>query len=424
MKVLFISPNTEEIVMPTPPLGLAWVVAATKKAGHTVEVLDFKAVKDPHLALKDTIARFGPEIIGISVRNIDDQRMDDTKFLLTPIKEVVSFCRELSKAKIILGGAGYSICPASILAYLGVGMGIQGEGEGVFPALLERIQKGHDLSDIPGLYLSDRGLMGTRRFPEDLDQLPFPDLEALTSYLPKDREILLPVQTRRGCPLDCSYCSTAFIEGRHIRKRSTDRVIQELTRYKEAGFSRFYFVDNTFNLPSSYARTLCSKMAMAGLEIAWQCILYPVEIEKDLVKEMARAGCKEASVGFESGSERILRKMNKRFKPEEVRVTCERLKDHGIRRLGFLLLGGPDETRESVEESLGFADSLCLDALKISIGIRIYPHTELAKVAVEEGIIAPEDDLLFPKFYLAKGLKGWIHQTVREWTADRPYCLT
>ena len=126
-------------------------------------------------------------------------------------------------------------------------------------------------------------------------------------------------------------------------------------------------------------------------------------------------------MGFEGGSEMVLQRMNKRFKLDDVRITCERLKESGIRRSGFLLLGGPGETRESIEESLAFADSLQLDALKISIGIRIYPNTGLAKIAVDEGVISSEDDLLLPRFYLAKGLDKWIHKTVNDWMADRSF---
>ena len=89
--------------------------------------------------------------------------------------------------------------------------------------------------------------------------------------------------------------------------------------------------------------------------------------------------------------------------------------------MGFLLLGGPGETRESVEESLTFADSLKLDSLKITEGIRIYPHTGLAKRSVEEGIIPSEEDLLFPRFYLAKNLEGWLPETLRCWMVARPH---
>jgi hypothetical protein len=83
-------------------------------------------------------------------------------------------------------------------------------------------------------------------------------------------------------------------------------------------------------------------------------------------------------------------------------------------------LGGPGETRESVEESIAFADSLHLDGLKITTGIRIYPDTALAKIAVAEGVISPDDDLLFPKFYVVRGLEDWLHESVTAWIAERP----
>jgi radical SAM superfamily enzyme YgiQ (UPF0313 family) len=286
---------------------------------------------------------------------------------------------------------------------------------------LQRIQNIQDLSGLPNLYLRGQGLQGTRQFPESLDKLPFPAIDVLISNLSKNQEVWLPIQTRRGCPLDCSYCSTATIDGCHIRKRPPGKVVQEITRYKKAGFNLIYFVDNTFNLPPSYATTLCAEIAAADLNITWQCIVYPVEIDKVLIEEMAKAGCEEAAIGFESGSEKNLWMMHKRFKPHDVRITCKRIKEAGIRRRGFLLFGGPGETKETVAESLAFADSLQLDALKVSIGIRIYPNTELAEIALAEGVITPSDDLLFPKFYLAKGLEGWIHQTVNNWMASRPF---
>ena len=113
--------------------------------------------------------------------------------------------------------------------------------------------------------------------------------------------------------------------------------------------------------------------------------------------------------------------MNKHFTPEEVRRTFQLLGDQGIHRRGFLLLGGPGETKESVMETLAFADSLPLETLKVTAGIRIYPETELARTALREGVITEDTDLLFPTFYLAKGLEGWLHRTVGDWLADRPH---
>jgi radical SAM superfamily enzyme YgiQ (UPF0313 family) len=115
--------------------------------------------------------------------------------------------------------------------------------------------------------------------------------------------------------------------------------------------------------------------------------------------------------------------MNKKFQLEEVRRTSERLKRHGIRQMGFLLLGGPGENRKTVEESLAFADSLDLETMKITMGIRIYPHTDLARTAIKEGVIAPDDDLLFPKFYMAPGLDEWLRSTVSVWADGRPHWL-
>jgi radical SAM superfamily enzyme YgiQ (UPF0313 family) len=159
------------------------------------------------------------------------------------------------------------------------------------------------------------------------------------------------------------------------------------------------------------------------LKITWRCILYPWKVDDELVEKMAKAGCKEVSLGFESGSAKILAKMNKRYTLADVRQISERLNKCGISRMGFLLLGGPGETRETVNESLVYADSLGLEAMKITIGIRIYPHTPLAQTAINEGLIKADDTLLFPKFYITTGLESWLRKTVKAWMESRPNWL-
>jgi radical SAM superfamily enzyme YgiQ (UPF0313 family) len=185
-----------------------------------------------------------------------------------------------------------------------------------------------------------------------------------------------------------------------------------MAHWVESGFTRFQFVDNTFNLPPSYALDLCYRLAETDLSTTWRSILYPGKLEERLVKAMAKAGCREVSLGFESGCDDILKEMNKHFLSKDVREAAGMLSDQGIHTMGFLMLGGPGETRESVEESLAFVSALNLDALKITFGIRIYPETKLAKVAVQDGLIAPDDDLLFPKFYMVEGLEDWLRETV------------
>jgi radical SAM superfamily enzyme YgiQ (UPF0313 family) len=424
MRILLISPNREEINMLTWPVGLACVAAATQKAGHEVKLLDLIETADPASALTQGILEFQPHVIGISVRNIDDQSMENTQFLLDEVKAVVAACRDLSKAPIVLGGAGYSIFPESSLEYLGADMGIQGEGEKAFLELLKRIEEGRDFSGVPGLYVFAAGPRRDRVFTKELDEFPLPDIRLLSSPRYRDSEFWLPVQTRRGCPMNCSYCSTAAIEGCILRKRSPEAVVRWLGECVAAGFSRFYFVDNTFNLPPSYAKNLCSKILEADLNIAWRCILYPARVDEELIGLMVNAGCEEVSLGFESGHELMLHGMNKHFKPEDVRRTSELLGKHGIRRMGFLLLGGPGETRETALESLAFADSLNLEMMKVSVGIRIYPYTALAAAALRDSTILPHDNLLMPRFYVAGGLHEWLRETVKQWMANRPNWMT
>ncbi|MCJ7617863.1 MAG: radical SAM protein [Desulfobacterales bacterium] len=420
MRVLLISANTEPINMPIIPLGLGCVAEAVRCAGHEVELVDLMRVSDACSVIKNSIERFGPDVIGISVRNIDDQHIESPRFLLDQVRDVIADCRAFSDARIVIGGAGYSIFPKSALAYLAADIGIQGEGEIAFPSLLARMEKGADIQGIPGLYLPGRVVQDKRKFAKKLDSLPLPDANLWSPSAASDPELWMPVQSRRGCPMNCSYCSTAAIEGRIIRKRSPALVVASIAVHVEAGFERFYFTDNTFNIPLSYAKEICRELIAGKLGIYWRCIFYPGKTDKALVEAMAIAGCQEVALGFESGSRQILRAMNKKFSPEDVRRTSDMLAQHGIRRMGFLLLGGPGETKESVEESLAFADSLQLETVKVTIGIRIYPETALAKTALREGVITRNDDLLFPRFYVVKGLEDWLRETVKKYMAERP----
>jgi radical SAM superfamily enzyme YgiQ (UPF0313 family) len=429
MRVLLISANTEKMNMPVLPLGMACVAAAAQNAGHEVQTVNLMMQKDVHTPIAQAIHTFSPEVIGISVRNIDDQFMQTPAFLLDSVRAVVSVCRGISNAPIVLGGAGYSIFPKSALAYLGADMGIQGEGEAAFVLLLEQLRRKTDLSGIPGLYLpvpddpQKQPIKPSTAQNLDVFPIPLPNIHLTPHSGIKEDQLWIPFQTRRGCAMDCIYCSTATIEGRILRKYSPPKVVEGLRQYVKAGFRQFFFVDNTFNLPPSYAEALCDAIIAAGLNIRWRCILYPWKADDALIGKMAKAGCVEVSLGFESGSEKILKNLNKRFTTDEVVRISETLKKHGIRRMGFLMLGGPDETLETVAQSLHFADALQLEAVKITTGIRIYPYTALARIAVSEGVIASEDELIFPKFYMAKNLKDRLLETVSDWMKDRPNWL-
>jgi radical SAM superfamily enzyme YgiQ (UPF0313 family) len=421
MRVLLISSNTEQINMPVLPMGLASVAAATQKAGHAVRLLNLMLHDDSQELIEEAIQDLQPELIGVSVRNIDDQCRQNPRFLLEPVKEVIRCCRALSSAPIVLGGAGYTIFPDTVLDFLGADMGIQAEGEQAFIRLLENLQQKADLTKLPGLFLPGKPPESKGALIRKLDDFPLP-VPGQLSCPPtvNGQPIWVPLQTRRGCPMQCSYCSTPAIEGKIIRQRSIALVVKAISEFVEAGFSSFYFVDNTFNLPATYANALCDHLIASKLEIRWRCILYPRGMDEELIENMARAGCVEVALGFESGSPKILRSLNKKFLPGEVQHISRLLQKYQINRMGFLLLGGPGESQKTVLESLSFAEALNLESMKITMGIRIYPSTPLAQIAQREGVLTPAHNLLFPTFYLARGLEPWLQETLDQWMSCHP----
>ena len=150
-----------------------------------------------------------------------------------------------------------------------------------------------------------------------------------------------PSQSRRGCPNDCSYCSTSRIQGRRLRARDPREVAEHVAMLGRAGYRRVYFVDNSFNIPEQHALDLCDALSRLAAGVEWRCILYPHRVPEELVRRMAQAGCVEVSLGFESGSPRVLREMNKRFTPADVREISDLLAAHGIRRMGLPAPGRP-----------------------------------------------------------------------------------
>jgi radical SAM superfamily enzyme YgiQ (UPF0313 family) len=409
MRVLLVSPNTERLNMVALPLGLGLVAAATEQAGHEVELVDLLGKPDPVAELAGRLDASQPDVIGISVRNVDDQSRQRPRFLLESLLPIVAVCRRHSSAPIVLGGAGYSIFPAQVLGYLGADFGVAGDGEEVFPRLVVALSRGGEPGELGGVHVRGRG-GSCPAVPVSLDRVPLWEDRLFGLARPDDPELWVPLQTRRGCANDCSYCATAQIQGRAVRCHTPRRVAAVVSRLAERGFRRVYFVDNAFNLPEGHALELCRELEVLAAPVSWRCILYPCRVTDQLARALARAGCVEASLGFESGSRRILGEMNKRYHPGEVRLAADRLRDQGIRRTGFLLLGGPGETRESVEESLEFALSLGLETIRVTVGIRIYPGTALERRAVAESLLSPDDDLLRPRFYLAPELEGWLEE--------------
>jgi hypothetical protein len=169
MKILLISANRTEINMRTMPLGLAFVAQALSDRHHSVKMLDCVGLDDVGSHIKDAIDTFGPDVIGISIRNIDDQTMVNTQFLYQSDRDIIALVRRSSPRPIILGGAGYSMFPDAILADTEADM-----GEAALPLIIDRLEKGESLDGIPGLHVKGKPGAAAREFIRDAAKLPFP----------------------------------------------------------------------------------------------------------------------------------------------------------------------------------------------------------------------------------------------------------
>ncbi|MDD5289367.1 MAG: cobalamin-dependent protein, partial [Dehalococcoidales bacterium] len=142
MKILLVSAIMSERRQPVFPLGLAYLSASLRQAGHQIGAFDVHLHKDYLHDLKQAVSDFHPDAIGVSMRNLDNQRYNAPVSYISPAKSIVNACREVSTARIIIGGSGYSIAPGPLLDYLGADYGIIGEGENALVILLRTIETG------------------------------------------------------------------------------------------------------------------------------------------------------------------------------------------------------------------------------------------------------------------------------------------
>lgn len=365
---------------------------------------------------------FRPDVIGLSVRNIDNQDSRNTIFYLDSLTDIVRLCREHTGVPIVLGGSGFSIHPARCLQYLEADFGIYGEGEQSFPMLLAALEKGAAVDRIPGAVWinGDNPAVNPPHFITDLNRWVQPSYDDFEVNRYQDyRSGTMPgcvtVQSKRGCHMKCIYCSTPFLEGTSCRARKIENVVQDIAYLNERyGIRRFYLADNVFNFPLSAAKDFCREVIKRGLTIEWQAIMNPAYGDAELFDLMRKAGCTFISLGNESGAELILKNLKKGFSPKRVRQMAALARGHGIKYGCFLLLGGPGEDRDTVRQSVEFVEELAPAIVSMKAGIRIYPGTKLEKIALEEKQISPGQDLLFPAFYMSSAIREWIWDYLEE----------
>jgi radical SAM superfamily enzyme YgiQ (UPF0313 family) len=419
MRVLLISPNIEMLPDPVAPLGLAFLSSALKSSGHEVRCLDLCFEENVEQALKETLSDFSPGAIGLSLRNIDNVAYPESVSYLPFFKKVIERCRQLSTSPIFLGGSGFTLMAEKILNFLEADGGIAGEGEEAFPSMLSGMSR---TSSSPVAGFVSRAAQSTSgpACIRDLDSLPSPDWGCVDLKKYFARGGMGNLQTKRGCPFSCVYCTYPLIEGKAVRLRSPRRVADEAEALLRQGVKNVFIVDNIFSFPEGHARAVCRAFTERGISLEWSCYAHPGHFSGSLAEDMKKAGCTGVEFGSDSGSPPVLARLGKNFSPEDIRRATFFAREAGLEVCHSLSLGAPGETEETLEETFRLMEEISPTAVIAMVGLRIFPGTGLARQAEAEGLLPPATDFLDPLFYLAPAVKDRVLEIARRRAALHP----
>ncbi len=412
MRILLISANTEPFPEPVFPLGAVYVADSLQKAGAKVRISDMR--HHPLFAsLNKELSAFCPDCIGISLRNIDNAAFPATRCYLPPYASLITSIRSRCNARIILGGSAFSLFPEEILAYLGADGGFTGEGEGAAAMLCNNGPEGITASSLAGL--ADVG------FPRDIREI-FPGFR---------RYRTIGIQTARGCPNTCIYCTYPQLEGRKRRSRSPELVSAEIAMlYRNFGIREFFIVDSLFNADEDHMLEVAGNIASLNLPVRFSCYVQPKFSDPEIFRLLKESGCIALDFGTDSGSPSMLKSLGKPFTKDDIRKASLACSKAGIDFCHSLLFGGPGETPETIRETVNLMDETSPRAVVAMTGIRIYPGTEIERIAAREGMHTADESLLDPGFYFstmgssallkcvyeaAENRKNWFFPGKRNW---------
>ncbi len=394
MKVLLISTNKLTEPYPVYPLGLDYVAGAVSK-DHQIKIVDMNVIRG-HSSLGDVMRAFAPDIIGISLRNIDTADSTDPKKFIKECRKLAGMIRGYSNATLVCGGSGFTMFPEEILNAMEADYGIIGEGERL-GLLLDALEHNKDTGDIPGVIARHSckripdpwGSELAREFRKDYPHVRF--------YLKKGG--MLNLQTKRGCNFNCIYCSYPHIEGRYLRLASPVEAAETALMLQEAGARYIFITDSAFNSDIPHSISVALAFKKAGLSIPWGAFFAPVKLPDDYFRIMADAGLTHVEFGTESLSDIMLASYRKPFLTGHVFKAHETAVAAGLHVAHYLLLGGPKENGDTLNETFSNASTLEKSVIFFFCGIRVYPNTELYDIALKEGKMSKSMDILEPVFY-------------------------
>lgn len=391
-RCLLISTNLVTTPYPVYPLGVAHLLGALRAAGHEARHYDVMANGGLD-GLAGVLADYDPELIGLSIRNLDTVDSTAPDAFMDPVQETMRFIRARHGAPVVLGGPAFSIMPEAVLAFLGADYGVVGEGENLLPWLAGELAAGRT----PAVPI----LSG----PND----PCPWRPVVYDQPTADFYLawggMLNVQTKRGCPYRCAYCSYPTLEGKAYRFREPDEVAAEVIRAgREHGARYIFFTDSVFNDVRGHHLEVAEALVRAGNTVPWCGFFRPQNLTADGLKLMKHAGLSAMEVGSDAASDETLAAMQKDFTFAEVLAANELAVAAGVPCAHFIIFGGPGENRATLAKGLANVEQLNNSVVFAFTGIRVLPGTAMHQRAIGDGVMAADQPLLAPFFYFSPEL--------------------
>ncbi|MFQ5715592.1 MAG: B12-binding domain-containing radical SAM protein [Nitrospinales bacterium] len=374
-----------------PPLGLLSVGTGLKQNGYTVRILDaaLEGLEIP--AIVERALAFRPDLIGITTFIVNERLF-------------LKLARELKKSlscPVVLGGPHSSSYPEELMkkepAIDGV---VVKEGETTTLELCRAIQEGSDWAGIDGMVYRDRNQQiitnPPRPIAKNMDEFPIPDrsLVSLHAYKPipnmYTRSPSTSIITSRGCPFSCTYCFEAGVLAQRYRRRSPEKVIEEI-RYliNDYGIREIAFWDDEFVLNNKWVHTFCDLMIAEKIDVTWSCFGRVGSVNPELLRHMADAGCWSISYGIESGNQESLDFIKKECTVENIRDAVRWTHEVGIETRCSFMLALPGETPEMGQKTIDFAIELDVDYAQF-FATNPLPGTPIYDDSLNLGTRAPD----------------------------------
>lgn len=382
-------------VMGFPPIGIMSLSSVLKQAGHECVMFDQAHPETPNDFIISEINRCQPDLVGLSF--LSTTSYPYAKILARQIRSANA------KVRLAFGGVFASLnAPLVKLQCPEVDYICRGDGEQLILDLLQRLD---DPADVAGVtWMKDGKVVQnpSRPMERHLDQWPFPDRESLeldfVESMPLDVPAVLSMerfttmQTSRGCPWPCVFCDIPVFNEGKWRARTPQHVVAELKYLEAHGYGSVYFVDDHFLLQPKRIEAICKGIMEAGLSIQWGIEGRVDSVAQHLFPAMAKANCRTVMFGIESGSQKILDRLQKEQTLGEVETAVRNAKRSGIEIVhGFFTVGNPDETVEDMRATFDFASKLPLDTFGFN-RLCVYRGTPLWQEYVKRGLVSETTD--------------------------------